>query len=121
MSKLRFHAADALADETGTEIDPVEVSAVEVDCHLGQTVFDVGWKQDLGIQSACVGKGTCGLCRVKILSGEDSLSPYNAVEEKHLGNAYFLTKIRLSCQCEIIDESSDISVKVVPKKKRRAK
>jgi len=118
VSKIRFQAAKTPSSEAGTDVSPVGLAPLEFDCHLGQSVFDIGWKQGLGILSACVGKGTCGLCRIKVLSGEDSLSPYNAVEEKHLGNTYFLTKIRLSCQCEIIAESSDISVEVVPKKKR---
>jgi ferredoxin len=87
----------------------------------GQTLFDLGWKQDLGIQSACVGKGTCGLCRVKIVSGEDQLSPYNEIEDKHLGNLYHLTKLRLSCQSTVIESSSDeeIVVEVRQKKKRK--
>ena len=84
-----------------------------------QTLFELGWKQDVGIQSACVGKGTCGLCRVKILEGEDQLSPYNEVEEKHLGNLYHLTKIRLSCQCVILDEAKHISVEVRQKKSKK--
>ena len=48
------------------------------------------------------GKATCGLCRVKILAGEDALSPFNAAERKHLGNVYFITKTRLSCQAKVI-------------------
>ena len=88
-------------------------------CHVGQSIFEVGWKSDVGIQSACVGKGTCGLCRVVIESGEESLSPYNDVEEKHLGNLYHLTKLRLSCQAMVIEGAGDITVMVKPKKVRK--
>ena len=88
-------------------------------CHPGQSIFDVGWKSDVGIQSACVGKGTCGLCRVVIVTGEDSLSPYNDIEEKHLGNLYHLTKLRLSCQAVIEDGADDITVEVKAKKARK--
>lgn len=114
MPKLRFTPAPN-QDSSENEVDP---APVEVEIQPGQTIFDLGWQKQVGIASACVGKGTCGLCRIKILSGEDQLSPYNSVEEKHLGNTYFLTKIRLSCQCEITSDATEISVAVVAKKQR---
>jgi ferredoxin len=58
-----------------------------------------------------VGKATCGLCRVKILAGEAALSPFNAAEKKHLGNVYFITKTRLSCQSRV---SGDVVVELPP-------
>jgi ferredoxin len=99
-------------------------SNICVEARPGQTVFELGWKQETAIQSACVGKGTCGLCRVTIRSGEDQLSPYNKVEDKHLGNLYHLTKIRLSCQCVIAPEDGDgepeeIVVEIRPKKTKK--
>ena len=42
-----------------------------VDVADGTTLFDAGAKLGAGIETACVGKGTCGLCRVKIVSGGD--------------------------------------------------
>ncbi len=96
-----------------------------VEARPGQTIFELGWKQETGIQSACVGKGTCGLCRVIVRAGGDQLSPYNDVEDKHLGNLYHLTKIRLSCQCVITAEEEDagdeeIVVEIKPKKIRKS-
>jgi 2Fe-2S ferredoxin len=94
-----------------------------VEAQPGQTIFELGWKQDTALQSACVGKGTCGLCRVVIRSGEDQLSPYNEVEDKHLGNLYHLTKIRLSCQCTIVDRgdaAEEIVVEIKPKRKPKS-
>lgn len=85
----------------------------------GQTLFELGWKQDVGLQSACVGKGTCGLCRVKIVSGEDQLCPYNEIEDKHLGNLYHLTRLRLSCQCVIAEGAGEIVVEVRQKKRSK--
>ena len=93
-----------------------------VEAQPGQTIFELGWKKDTGIQSACVGKGTCGLCRIVVKSGEDQLSPYNEVEDKHLGNLYHLTKIRLSCQSTILatDSEEEIVVEIKPKRKPRS-
>jgi ferredoxin len=83
---------------------------LRVDCADGDSVFEVGRRAGVEITTACVGKATCGLCRVKILSGEDALSPFNAAERKHLGNVYFITKTRLSCQTRV---SGDVVVEIV--------
>src|SRR3954471_11721687 len=64
----------------------------------GTTLFDAGAKLAAGIDTACVGKGTCGLCRVKIHAGADHLNPFTDEERKHLGNVYHITKVRLSCR-----------------------
>ncbi len=68
----------------------------------GETVFEVGRRNGVDISTACVGQGNCGLCRVHVIGGEAFLSPYNQTEEDHMGNVYFLTKIRLACQSELL-------------------
>ena len=68
-----------------------------------------------GIETACVGKGTCGLCRVKILAGAEHLNPFTDEERKHLGNVYHITKVRLSCRAKLAD--GDVTLQVVRKKK----
>jgi uncharacterized 2Fe-2S/4Fe-4S cluster protein (DUF4445 family) len=92
-------------------------SGVTLDCTDGDTVFEIGWKNGIGIESACIGKASCGLCRVRIVEGEEFLPPYNEAEEKHLGNVYHLTKVRLSCQSVV--SGGDVTVELAPKKKRR--
>jgi ferredoxin, 2Fe-2S len=87
----------------------------EVEIPAGTTLFDAGAKLAAGIETACVGKGTCGLCRVKILAGAEHLNPYTDEERKHLGNVYHLTKVRLSCRSIV---SGDVTIEVVRKKKR---
>ena len=76
-------------------------AGVKVDCADGESVFEVGRRGGVAISTACVGKASCGLCRVKIVDGELYLSPLNAAERKHLGNVYFITKLRLSCQARV--------------------
>ena len=93
--------------------------AIEVECRDGETVFDVAKRAEVTIETACVGKATCGLCRVKILAGTDHLAPYNEAEEKHLGNVYYLTKIRLACQCVV--QGGDVVVEPAPKRRRKPK
>ena len=92
------------------EGEPIVVEVPE-----GTSLFEAGAKVSAGIDTACVGKGTCGLCRVKILAGAEHLPPYTAEERKHLGNVYHLTKVRLSCRCRL---TGDVAIEIVRKKKR---
>lgn len=91
-----------------------------VECAAGATLFEAGGKAVAAIDTACVGKGTCGLCRVKVLAGAELLSPYSDEELRHLGNLYHLTKVRLSCRARISEAPAgggEIVVEVVRKKR----
>jgi len=83
----------------------------------GERVFDIGRRAGLVIETACVGKGTCGLCRVRVLRGEEFLNPYTEIEEKHLGNVYFLTKTRLSCRTVATGGDLEIEIPLARRKK----
>jgi ferredoxin len=78
-----------------------------VELQAGEYVFEAGKRGGVMIPTACVAKGTCGLCRVKIVGGAESLGPVSAIEQRHLGNTYFITKLRLSCQ---IRPTGDVTV-----------
>lgn len=79
-------------------------------CAPGESVFEVARRGGVHVPTACAGQATCGLCRVKIVAGEEHLTPLNAAERKHLGNVYFITKLRLSCQARIRDDAGDPEV-----------
>ena len=81
----------------------------------GTTLFEAGAKVGAGIETACVGKGTCGLCRVKIISGAEHLLAFTDEERKHLGNVYHLTKVRLSCRTTVT--GGDVTIELAPKRK----
>jgi uncharacterized 2Fe-2S/4Fe-4S cluster protein (DUF4445 family) len=85
-------------------------AGTRVECGAGESVFEVARRAGIEVTTACVGKATCGLCRVKIVKGEEHLSPFNNAERKHLGNVYFINKLRLSCQAEIGD--GDVTVEL---------
>lgn len=76
--------------------------ATEASFADGESIFEVAQRAGVPIPTACVAKATCGLCRVKILDGEKLLSPQNADEKRHLGNTYFISKLRLSCQARLL-------------------
>ena len=86
-------------------------TGVRVACAAGESVFEIARRAGIEITTACVGKATCGLCRVKIVGGEAHLSPLNAAERKHLGNVYFINKLRLSCQARV--GADDVEAHVV--------
>ena len=92
-------------------------SGLVVECRDGETVFEVGWRSGVTIETACVGKATCGLCRVRIVSGEQFTSPQNDAERKHLGNVYFINKVRLSCQTQVT--GGDVTVELAPKRTKK--
>jgi len=87
-----------------------------VEVNAGDSVFEAGAKIGASIETACVGKGTCGLCRVKVLEGEGNLTPYTDEELKHLGNVYHITKVRLSCRARV---SGDVVVDLAPRRGKR--
>ena len=82
-----------------------------VPCAPGESVFEIARRASVAVTTACVGKATCGLCRVKVVSGEAHLSPFNSAEKKHLGNVYFINKLRLSCQARLVDDG-DVTVEL---------
>jgi ferredoxin, 2Fe-2S len=94
-------------------------SGAVLDCNDGDTVFEVGRAAGIAIDTACVGSGTCGLCRVKVIEGQQHLSEYSETELKHLGNVYFLTRVRLSCQSTI--RGGDVTVELATKPPRKPK
>jgi ferredoxin len=71
---------------------------VTIDCADGESVFAAARRQGVLIPTACAGKATCGLCRVKLVGGEGNVPPIKPEETRHLGNTYFITKLRLACQ-----------------------
>jgi len=85
---------------------------VRVECAAGESVFEVARRAGIEVTTACVGKATCGLCRVKIVGGEVHLSGFNAAERKHLGNVYFINKLRLSCQARLAAGEAHVDVVV---------
>ncbi len=58
----------------------------------------------VAIEQICGGKGTCGKCKVKLLSGK--LSPLNEAEQRHLSPQEIASGVRLACQAAVLEDSS---------------
>lgn len=91
-----------------------------VSCAEGEALFEAARREGVPIPTACVGRGTCGLCRVKVLDGEDALSPLNPIERRHLGTNYFITRLRLTCQARVVPGATAAVRVQIPDARRRS-
>lgn len=78
----------------------------------GESLFEIGRRNGVPISTSCVGKASCGLCRVVIVAGEEHLTPIGPLERRHLGNVYFITKQRLSCQTRLTTAEAEVTIEV---------
>ena len=85
-------------------------SGLKIIAEEGESIFTAATRAGVAVPTACAGKGTCGLCRVKLIEGAEHLTELNAVEKKHLGNTYFITRLRLSCQTRLL--GGDVTVRL---------
>ena len=60
----------------------------------GKTLLESLMEHDIFIPSACGGRGSCGLCKVKVLEGGGPLLP---TEAPHLTGEEIEGRVRLSC------------------------
>ena len=96
----------------------IEPLGVTLECKEGESVFACARRHNVFIPTACAGKATCGLCRVKMIADEANVTPINRDEQKHLGNTYFITKLRLSCQCRVSGGDVTVQIPDMPAKKK---
>ena len=85
-----------------------------IDAAPGTTVFAAARGIGIDVDTACGGKGTCGLCRVKIISGAEQVPPAGFEEKKFIGTA---GNLRLSCRIAPIGDITVDVPKPRPKKK----
>ena len=85
-------------------------SGVSVEVRDGTTVFAAAMAAEVAIPSQCGGRCACALCRVRVLQGADNISPIQWEETEHMGNCFYLTHERLSCQSKVY---GDVVVEVV--------
>ncbi len=85
-------------------------SGIVVEIEEGKNLLSALREQDIYVKSSCGGHATCGDCIVKIVSGEDNVTPPPFSELKILGNVFHITKERLACQvCVTGDITLDIA------------
>ncbi|UMZ74767.1 ASKHA domain-containing protein [Natranaerofaba carboxydovora] len=76
-------------------IVPMEI---EVEINKGKTIIEALDKAGVMVEATCGRKGTCGKCRVKILSPPPTITQqFNPAEKKHLTDKELEEGITLSC------------------------
>ncbi len=74
----------------------------------GNNLLSVLTEQKIFIPSACGGRGTCGLCKVKAIEGAGPLLP---TEEPYLEAEEKQSNVRLSCQVKV---RNDLKIEIPP-------
>lgn len=64
----------------------------------GDSLLSVLTAEKIFIPSACGGRGTCGLCKLKVLEGAGAVLP---TEEPYLDKKEIAENVRLSCQVKV--------------------
>ena len=71
---------------------------IVVDIEEGRNLLTCLREQNIYIKSSCGGHATCSDCIIKVVTGEDYITPPPFNELKLLGNVFHITKERLACQ-----------------------
>ncbi len=78
----------------------------------GQTLLEAAQASGLELVAVCGGNGSCGTCRVRVVSGQ--LSALTSIEAHELEEAEISTGYRLACQALPINKIDAFSLHQVP-------
>ncbi len=82
----------------------IKPAGLTVACTRGTSLLEVIRRAGIPLLSSCGGNGTCGRCRVRILSG--SIHQPSAEEIKHIPDADLSDGYRLACQVRIAGDTT---------------
>ncbi|NIP47381.1 MAG: NADH:ubiquinone reductase (Na(+)-transporting) subunit F [Gammaproteobacteria bacterium] len=88
-----------LLPSTPVHIEMGEAGAV--DGVAGRTLLEILNDAGVLLPSACAGRGSCGLCRIKVTRGGGVANP---VEDSRLGRRAVAAGMRLACQVRVRDD-----------------
>lgn len=60
--------------------------------------------RNVPVASSCLGKGVCSKCHIKILKGEQSLSPKTQLEIELITKNKIPENCRISCQSKVLGD-----------------
>ncbi len=78
--------------------------------HEGETILDLLEREGISPENLCGAIGKCGNCMVRIVKGEENITPLTFKEKQLLGNVFFITHERLACQTKLL---GDVTIKLV--------
>lgn len=95
-----------------------------VDLREDETILQCAVRSGVYIHTVCGGKASCCECKVKIIDGLEYITKADFDELRLVGNAFHVTKERLSCQSrgklEDIKDSENVKLIIVDTTGHRA-
>lgn len=80
--------------------------------NLNKNILEILVENKVYINNPCNGNGTCGKCKIKILSGK--VSELTDTEKKFLKEEQIISGIRLACMTKILE---DVEIEILEKEK----
>ena len=74
-------------------------SPVQIECNAGDNLLELARRANVAIDAPCSGNGSCGKCRVKLLSGQ-----VESVPSRHISQEEYDQGWRLSCNCKVMGD-----------------
>lgn len=71
---------------------------IECEIKPGESVLHVAQDNGIYVKSVCRGVPSCAECRVRVIEGEDNVTPPASSELALIGTGHFIDRRRLSCQ-----------------------
>ncbi len=81
--------------------------SLQLRCQPHQSVLEKLNQAEIKINTACTGSGVCGLCKIKLLSGQ--ATPLTPIERQKLSRQQLAKQIRLACQVQM---QSDLTIQI---------
>jgi len=72
---------------------------VIIEGNPGDNLLELARRTNVAIDAPCSGNGSCGKCRVKLLSGE-----LETIPSRHISEEEFSQGWRLSCNCKVVGD-----------------
>lgn len=79
------------------------------ECTWKQNLSDILQENHIGIQNFCYGNGTCGKCKVKVISG---YLPITEADKARLTKEELEKGVRLACKAKISEESEELWIEI---------
>ncbi len=82
---------------------PIRFDGEKIEARNGGTVLAAAMKNGVRLRHSCGARTMCTTCRVKVVEGEENLSPMSALEKLSLRyHLSFSPRARLACQARVL-------------------
>ena len=75
--------------------------SVTIECNPGDNLLELARRANVAIDAPCSGNGSCGKCRVKLVSGE-----LDSIKSRHITDEEWELGWRLSCNSRVVGDAT---------------